>query len=67
MTKRLVEIDDEKLQAVRQLLGTTTLRATIDEALDEVLALEARRHALLEGWGLGTAPTDALDRSAMWR
>lgn len=49
MTKRLIEVDDEKLDAVRALLGTRTLKATVDEAFDEVLALEQRRRALLAG------------------
>ena len=47
MTKRLIEVDDDKLAAVRALLGTQTLKATVDEAFDEVLALEQRRRALL--------------------
>lgn len=47
MTKRLIDVDDVKLDAVRELLGTGTLKATIDTALDEVLALERRRQALL--------------------
>jgi Arc/MetJ family transcription regulator len=32
MTKRLIEVDDEKLDAVRELLGTHTLKATVDAA-----------------------------------
>ena len=45
MTKRLIDVDDAKLAAVRDLLGTTTLKATVDGAFDEVLALVARRRA----------------------
>ncbi len=52
MTKRLIEVDDEKLDAVRVLLGTRTLKATVDEAFDEVLALDRRRRALLEERGI---------------
>jgi hypothetical protein len=47
MTKRLVEIDDEKLALARELAGTPTIRATVDRALDELIALR-RRLALLE-------------------
>jgi Arc/MetJ family transcription regulator len=47
MTKRLIEVDDEKLAAVRVLLGTRTLKATVNGAFDEVLALAKRRQALL--------------------
>ncbi len=52
MTKRLIDVDDEKLDAVRVLLGTRTLKATVDEAFDEVLALDRRRRALLEERGV---------------
>lgn len=49
MTKRLVDVDDAKLDEVRALLGTSTTKATVNGALDEVLALAARREALLQG------------------
>jgi Arc/MetJ family transcription regulator len=55
MTKRLIDVDDEKLQAVRALFGTGTLKATVDAALDEVLALNARRQALLAERGVDLA------------
>jgi Arc/MetJ family transcription regulator len=55
MTKRLIDVDDEKLQAVRALFGTATLKATVDAALDEVLALHARRQALLAERGVDLA------------
>lgn len=47
MTKRLVDLDDDKLAQVRALLGTATLNDTVNGALDEVLAIAARREALL--------------------
>lgn len=47
MTKRLIDVDDAKLTVVRELLGTDTLKATVDEAFDEVIALEVRRRELL--------------------
>lgn len=49
MTKRLVDVDDAKLAAVREALGTATLKATVDGAFDEVLGLVERRRALLSG------------------
>ncbi len=49
MTKRLVDLDDAKLEQVRSILGTSTTKATVNGALEEVLALAARRRALLEG------------------
>jgi hypothetical protein len=67
MTKRLIDVDDHKLEAVRALLGTTTLKATVDEAFDEVLALDHRRRALLAAWGAGTAElADPDARQASW-
>jgi Arc/MetJ family transcription regulator len=67
MTKRLIEIDDEKLEAIRELLGTRTLRATVDGAFDEVLALDRRRRALLDGQHDGTgALEDPAARQVAW-
>jgi Arc/MetJ family transcription regulator len=67
VTKRLIEVDDEKLDAVRSLLGTHTLKATVDGAFDEVIALERRRRALLAERGVelnDMADPDA--RQAAW-
>jgi Arc/MetJ family transcription regulator len=67
MTKRLIDVDDEKLQAVRALLGTATLKATVDAALDEVLALHARRQALLAERGVDlSALAGEKARRAAW-
>ena len=48
MTKRLIDVDDEKLAEVRALLGTATAKATVNGALDEVIALAKRRTALVD-------------------
>lgn len=67
MPKRLIEVDDEKLDAVRRALGTTTLKATVDGAFDEVLALQRRRAGLLAERGVeGAALADPEDRRAAW-
>lgn len=67
MTKRLIEVDDAKLEAVRELLGTRTLKATVDEAFDEVLALAIRRGALLAERGVEAAAlADGEARRAAW-
>ena len=67
MTKRLIEVDDEKLDAVRRLLGTRTLRATVDEAFEEVLALDRRRRALLAERGVdANALADSDARRGAW-
>lgn len=68
VTKRLIEVDDDKLDEVRALLGTRTLKATVDAALDEVLALEHRRHALLAERGVDASGlADPAARQAAWR
>jgi Arc/MetJ family transcription regulator len=67
LTKRLIEVDDEKLDEVRSLLGTHTLKATVDSAFDEVLALERRRRALLAERGVDLNGMDDPDtRQAAW-
>ena len=67
MTKRLIEVDDDKLDAVRALLGTRTLKATVDEAFDEVLALDKRRRALLVERGVGASDlSDSEVRRDAW-
>ena len=67
MTKRLIDVDDEKLDAVRALLGTTTLKATVNTALGEVLALEQRRRALLAEHGVELAElADPGARQTAW-
>lgn len=43
MHKTTLVLDDAKLKRARKVLGTKGIRDTIDRALDEVLALEARR------------------------
>ena len=68
MTKRLIEVDDAKLNEVRELLGTHTLKATVNAALDEVLALDRRRRALLAERGVSqTELADPEARRAAWR
>jgi Arc/MetJ family transcription regulator len=67
VTKRLIDVDDDKLDVVRKLLGTRTLKATVDEAFDELLALAKRRQALLEERGVGDATlADSEARRAAW-
>ena len=43
MHKTTLVIDEAKLRRVRKVLGTKGIKDTIDRALDEVLALDARR------------------------
>jgi Arc/MetJ family transcription regulator len=67
VTKRLIDVDDDKLAAVRALLGTKSLKATVDAALDEVIALDQRRRALLAERGVDLSKlADPAARDAAW-
>jgi hypothetical protein len=46
MHKTTLLIDDAKVRRAREILGTHGIKDTIDRALDEVLALQARRREL---------------------
>jgi Arc/MetJ family transcription regulator len=55
--KTKVDVNDDKLATVRALLGTQSPKATINAALDEVIALDQRRRTLLaERMGLSYIP-----------
>jgi len=59
-----LDIDHEKVGQVKEILGTRTLAATVDAALDEVINLR-KRSLLLERMrregGIGPSP-DELQR-----
>ena len=62
-----MDVDDAKLEEVRALLGTSTTKATVNGALDEVIALAARRRALLHDEVAGSSDLAADDkRRAAW-
>jgi hypothetical protein len=68
MHKTTLVIDDAKLRRVRKLLGTTGIKNTIDRALDEVIALDARRRLVeklrsMDGMDLH----DPKVKAAAWR
>lgn len=46
VTKRLVDIDDDLLARAREILGTSTMKDTVNGALDEVVKLDLRRRHL---------------------
>jgi Arc/MetJ family transcription regulator len=53
-----VEIDETKLGQVKRVLGTETLRETVDRSFDEVLARAARQKSIarlrkMDGLDLG--------------
>ena len=68
MTKRLVDMDDELLAQATEVLGTTTMKATVNTALAEVVRAERRRqHAdrLARMEGLDLKKRDVMARA--WR
>jgi hypothetical protein len=42
--KTSFEVDFNKVESVKEILGTRTLTDTVDAALDEVIKLQHRRH-----------------------
>jgi Arc/MetJ family transcription regulator len=61
LAKTSLEIDHEKVGRAKEILGTRTLAATVDAALDEVINLQARRRLMerirREG-GIGPSPDE---------
>jgi len=47
VTKRLVDIDDDLLEEVTRILGTTSMKETVNQALEEVVKLAHRREHIL--------------------
>ena len=68
MRKTSVDVDDRLLDQVRAVLGTSSIKETIDGALREVLRAEARRReirALVVMDGLDLADEKVMARA--WR
>ena len=68
MRKTSVDIDDHLIEQVRGVLGTSSIKETIDSALREVLRVDARRQeirALAEMDGMDLANKDVMDKA--WR
>jgi Arc/MetJ family transcription regulator len=68
MSKRLVDIDDGLLDEATQVLGASTMKETVNRALEEVvLASRRRRHAarLTAMEGLDLDDPDVM--SGAWR
>lgn len=72
MTKRLVDIDDEVLEEARRVLGTRTIKDTVNTALRETTRAAQRREqidrAALKRFA--EASRDLLDEDVMadaWR
>ena len=68
MRKTSVDIDDHLISQVRNVLGTSSIKETIDSALREVLRVDARRqevHALAAMDGMDLADKDIMAKA--WR
>ncbi|NQY57265.1 MAG: hypothetical protein HRT86_12435 [Ilumatobacteraceae bacterium] len=64
MTKRLIDVDDDALDAARAKLGTITIKDTVNEALRTA----ARERSTELASALSTlAAADLDDRSTAWR
>ena len=47
MTKRLIDIDDDLLAEASEILGTSTMKETVNEALSEIRRAELRRQLVV--------------------
>jgi len=59
--KTSLAIDRAKVDEAKRILGTTTLAATVDAALDEVIRLEAKRRLMeriRRDGGIGPSPKE---------
>ena len=68
MRKTSVDIDDDLIEQARSVLGTSSIKETIDAALREVLRAEARHkeiEALAEMDGLDLANEEVMAKA--WR
>ena len=68
MSKTTLEVDDAKVEAAKEVLGTRTLKDTVDKALDGVLAVATRRRVierLRKMKGLDLDKPEVMD--AAWR
>jgi Arc/MetJ family transcription regulator len=68
MSTTRIELDQELLAQAADILGTTTKKATVNEALRRVVQLEARRRHL-EELAAGALPdlSDPAVMRAAWR
>jgi len=68
MTKRLVDIDDELLAQAQRISGAKTMKATVNDALQQLIDTELRRRHLrrLES-GKGSDLADKELMRGAWR
>lgn len=64
MTKRLIDVDDQALDAARAHLGTRTIKDTVNKALS--MAAEQRKAQLTKALSV-LAEAELDDRASAWR
>lgn len=65
--KTLVKIDEDLLAEAREILGTSSIVETVNQALKEVVALAARRRVLRQERLMSEGVTDqAAERRQAW-
>lgn len=64
--KHLIDLDEDALIAARAALGTTTIRATVNEALRRA-GVDADRETLIRASLDALASMPAFDREDAWR
>jgi Arc/MetJ family transcription regulator len=68
MAKTSIEIDDRKLNAVREILNTRTKRETVDAALDDVIRRRQREQLVERLAGMhGLDLDDERVMASAWR
>jgi len=69
VTKTLIDIDEDLLEAARGVLGTSTKEDTVNMALREVVAMQRRADAVesLVKWLGRNEPWDDSVRDRAWR
>ncbi len=69
MTKRLVDIDDDLLDAARVALGTNGIKDTVNAALNDAIRDPAARLAEVDRAfaAIASVPGSDADRDAAWR
>ena len=64
--KHVVDIDDELLRQAMDCLGTTTIKATVDEAVRRVIERRAELRKSFEQLGEAMSKVPDFDRSEAW-
>ena len=67
MRRTTVDLDDDKLQKVQAIFGTTTIKDTLDAAFDEILAERKRRQREARELLAQHFEANPMNRDDLWR